>query len=105
MKKITALLLERIDRFIRIGHPKARAVAVYDLGAKVRNFAGEMAMKLSDKDDPYGELANNAPKVKSAGRKMIKALEDFSKAVFDSEAYLNIEKEKGPKVRGRLGGR
>lgn len=91
-----------IERLERIGHPKFRAIAAYDLGAKVRNFAGDIAMKLVDKDDPYGELARNFPKVKKAGDVMVKAMQNFAKEVFATEKYIDIEKEKKAKIKGVL---
>ena len=84
------VLSERIGRFMRIGNPKMRKMAVYDLGSFVRNIAGELAYKLADRSDPYGELAKNSPKVKSLGKKMIKAMEEFANAVYDTEKYRDI---------------
>lgn len=91
-------LIERLSRFINIGNPEMRAAAVYDLGTKVRNFAGELAYKLVDKNDPYGEMAANFPKVKRSGKTMIKAMQDFSKAVFDTEKSIDVTQY----ARGRL---
>jgi len=70
-------LSERLATFVNIGNPKARAIAVYDLATKVRNFGGDLAMRLADKSDPYGEMASRHPKVKSTGKKMISAMEAF----------------------------
>jgi len=91
-------LSERLATFVNIGNPKARAIAVYDLATKVRNFGGDLAMRLADKSDPYGEMASRHPKVKSTGKKKISAMEAFSKAVFDTEKSIDIS----PRVRGRL---
>jgi hypothetical protein len=91
-------LSERLGRFVSIGNRKARALAVYDLAAKVRSFQGELAMGLADPNDPYGELASLSPKVKSTGKKMIAALDAFQKAVLGSEDSIDIT----PSVRGRL---
>jgi len=91
-------LSERVARFVSIGNPKARAMAVYDLAAKVRNFGGEMAMSLADPGDPYGELALLSPKVKSTGKKMVAAMDAFVKAVMGSEDSIDIT----PRVRARL---
>ncbi len=93
-------MLDRLEeRAIRIGNPKARKLAVYDIGTRARNFGGELAMKLIDKTEPEGELAANFPKVKQTGNRAVKALEQFSEAVFDTEKYIDIEVQK---VRGRL---
>lgn len=92
-----------IERLERIGNPEFRAMAVADLGRKVRNFSGEMAISLADKNDPYGELAMNSPKVKKTGQKMIKTMQEFVKAVLETEQYIDVKKSKQPRVRGRLG--
>jgi len=91
-------LTERIAKFVKIGNPEMRAMAAYDLASKVRSFAGEMAMGLADSSDPYGELASLNPKVKSTGKKMISAMQAFSKAVMDTEKSIDIS----PRVRARL---
>lgn len=92
-------LVNRLEESLRrIGHPKARQISVYDFGSKVRNFAGELAMKLADKSEPEGEMAANFPKVKQAGNRAIKALEQFATTVFDTEKSIDIT----PMVRGRL---
>lgn len=91
-------LLRRLEELKQIGNPTLRAAAAYDLGSKVRNFAGELAFKLADKGDPYGELAKTFPDVKRKGKKATDAMIAFSKAVFDTERFIDIT----PQVRGRL---
>ena len=91
-------LLRRLEELKRIGNPEMRAAAAYDLGRKVRNYAGELAMQLVDKSDPYGELAAMFPQVKRTGKKATDAMIAFSKAVFDTEKFIDVT----PQVRGRL---
>lgn len=90
---------EMLERLRKIGNPQARALVAYELGSKVRNFAGELAYALVSKSDPYGELADTFPQVKRSGKKMIKSMQDFAKDVFETEKFVDVTQH----VRGRLG--
>jgi hypothetical protein len=92
-----------IERLERIGNPEMRLMAVADLARKIRNFSGEMAMSLADKSDPYGELAATSSKVKQAGKKMVKSMQEFVKAVLETEKYIDVEYKREPRIKGRLG--
>lgn len=96
------LLIEKLGRIVNIGNPDARAMAVYDLSRKIRNFSGEMAMALADKSDPYGELAHNHPGVKRSGRKMVDSMKSFVSSVEKTETYIDVKGEKPRKTRGLL---
>jgi hypothetical protein len=90
---------ELLERLTKIGDPLVRAKNAYDLATYVRNFAGELAYRFVNKRDPYGEMLATFPEVKKAGNVMIKAMENFSDAVFKTEKFIDIT----PEVRGRLG--
>lgn len=97
-KKIVTMS-ELLERFQKIGDPITRAKSAYDLGSRVRNFAGELAYSLDNKKDPYGAMAVAYPEVGRKGQAAIKAMLDFAKAVFDTEKFIDVT----PRVRGGLG--
>ena len=90
LKESTGEMLERMQK---MGDPRDRIRAAHAMGMKVRDFAGEMAFSLVDKRGPYGKLAIDFPTVKRAGNKMVKAMEEFAKAILETEKYMEVRED------------
>ncbi|MFA4971254.1 MAG: hypothetical protein WC683_01490 [bacterium] len=94
-------LLRQLEEaaFKRLGPRDVRKAQVYDFGSRVRNFAGDLAMRAIAKGEPEEEVASASPQVKRALRVALDALDRLAKAIFDTElAVVDIT----PPVRGRL---
>jgi hypothetical protein len=74
-------------------------LAAYDFGSFVRNFAGELAMKTAAKGELGYDIVRGDPKVKKLVADALKVLEKLSRAIYGTEAYLDIT----PRTRGYLG--
>ena len=92
---------ELIERLARIGQGDVRRLAAYDFGSFVRNFAGELAMKTAAKGEPEHEIVRGDPKVKRLLSDALKVLEKLSRAIYGTEAFLDIT----PPTRGYLDAR
>lgn len=93
-------LLERIQR---MRPAKDRVDMAYDLGAAVRNYAGEIEWQIfADKKSGYAQLIKENPQLKKLAIKMTKSMKDFAEAIFDTERYVDVDFERGRPVRGRL---
>jgi len=86
-------------KFTRMGPLDIRKAQVYDFGVRVRNFAGDLAMRAIARGEPEEEIVDSSPQVKRALKVALDALDRLAKAIFDTEmAVVDI----GPKMRGHL---
>lgn len=90
-----------LERLASIGNPDFRAASAVAFAARVRDFAGELAMASVARDDPAGEIVAANPKVRAALKRALDALGVLGRAVLDTERSIDIT----PHVAGRLPGR
>jgi len=85
-----AKINERLARLVNIGDPSKRGKNAYNLGATVRNFAGELAYSMANHRDSLYKLVKENPHIKKMGKKAVDAMEDFANAIFDTEASIDV---------------
>lgn len=89
----------RTGRVRTLPDRKERVGAIYDLGASIRNYAGELSMRSVSRGDLLSHVASENSTVKSALRRAVDAMERLSQAIFDTESTtIDIS----PRVRGAL---
>ncbi len=93
-------IFDRIEeaRITRMGPSDARKLQVYDFGSRVRNFAGDLAMRTISRGEPEEEIVSSSPQVKRSLKSALDALDKLSRAIFDTEKALDIS----PSIRGQL---
>ena len=98
--RLEKLMETAIDeqRAVRMGNPDFRRTAVYHFGTWVRNFTGELAMKVTAPGEPEQEIVANNQRVKRAAGQALLALNALATEILKSEDAVDIT----PKVRGAL---